>query len=149
MEILIYTLCCLLVLSYIYCKVLYIKIQNNNQGIDYYKKKEKEYDQKIQDLETNIKELLSELKKTNIELHDAHRIINSNEYLHDSYEATNLKIEMSKFSYENQKQEILSKSLKDYFSKFIIWNESPDKQNMIGELFVYVKKNNIELYDTK
>ena len=66
MEILIYTLCCLLVLSYIYCKVLYIKIQNNNQGIDYYKKKEKEYDQKIQDLETNIKELLSELKKTNI-----------------------------------------------------------------------------------
>ena len=140
MEILIYTLCCLLVLSYIYCKVLYIKIQNNNQGIDYYKKKEKEYDQKIQDLETNIKELLSELKKTNIELHDAHRIINSNEYIYDSYDATNLKIEMSKFSYENQKQEILSKSLRDYFSKFIIWNESPDKQNMIGELFVYVKK---------
>ena len=140
MEILMYTLCCLLVLSYIFCKVLYIKIQNNNQGIDYYKKKEKEYDQKIQDLETNIKELLSELKKTDIELHDAHRIINSNEYIHDSYDATNLKIEMSKFSYENQKQEILSKSLRDYFSKFIIWNESPDKQNMIGELFVYVKK---------
>ena len=140
MEILIYALCCLLVLSYIYCKVLYIKIQNNNQGIDYYKRKEKEYDQKIEDLEINIKELLSELKKTNIELHDAHRIINSNEYIHDSYDATNLKIEMSKFSYENQKQEILSKSLRDYFSKFIIWNESPDKQNMIGELFVYVKK---------
>ena len=140
MEILIYTLCCLLVLSYIYCKVLYIKIQNNNQGIDYYKRKEKEYHQKIEDLETNIKELLSELKKTDIELHDAHRIINSNEYIHDSYEATNLKIEMSKFSYENQKQEILSKSLRDYFSNFIIWNESPDKQNMIGELFVYVKK---------
>ena len=120
MEILIYTLCCLLVLSYIYCKVLYIKIQNNNQGIDYYKRKEKEYHQKIEDLETNIKELLSELKKTDIELHDAHRIINSNEYIHDSYEATNLKIEMSKFSYENQKQEILSKSLRDYFSKFII-----------------------------
>ena len=140
MEILIYTLCCLLVLSYIYCKVLYIKIQNNNQGIDYYKRKEKEYHQKIEDLETNIKELLSELKKTDIELHDAHRIINSNEYIHDSYEATNLKVEMSKFSYENQKQELLSKSLRDYFSKFIIWNESPDKQNMIGELFVYVKK---------
>ena len=140
MEILIYTLCCLLVLSYIFCKVLYIKIQNNNQGIDYYKRKEKEYDQKIEDLEINIKELLSELKKTDIELHDAHRIINSNEYIHDSYDATNLKIEMSKFSYENQKQEILSKSLRDYFSKFIIWNESPDKQNMIGELFVYVKK---------
>lgn len=140
MEILIYALCCLLVLSYIYCKVLYIKLQNNNQWIDYYKRKEKEHNQKIEDLEINIKELLSELKKTDIELHDAHRIINSNEYIHDSYDATNLKIEMSKFSYENQKQEILSKSLRDYFSKFIIWNESPDKQNMIGELFVYVKK---------
>ena len=140
MEILIYILCCLLVLFYIFCKVLYIKLQNNNQWIDYYKRKEKEYNQKIEDLEINIKELLSELKKTNIELHDAHRIINSNEYIHDSYDATNLKIEMSKFSYENQKQEILSKSLRDYFSKFIIWNESPDKQNMIGELFVYVKK---------
>ena len=140
MEILIYALCCLLVLSYIFCKVIYIKLQNNNQSVDYYKKKEKEHNQKIEDLEINIKELLSELKKTNIELHDAHRIINSNEYIHDSYDATNLKIEMSKFSYENQKQEILSKSLRDYFSKFIIWNESPDKQNMIGELFVYVKK---------
>ena len=140
MEILIYTLCCLLVLSYIFCKVLYIKLQNNNQWIDYYKRKEKEHNQKIEDLEINIKELLSELKKTDIELHDAHRIINSNEYIHDSYDATNLKIEMSKFSYENQKQEILSKSLRDYFSKFITWNESPDKQNMIGELFVYVKK---------
>lgn len=140
MEILIYVLCCLLVLSYIFCKAFYIKLQNNNQAIDYYKRKEKEYIQKIEDLEINVKELLSELKKTDIELHDAHRIINSNEYIHDSYDATNLKIEMSKFSYENQKQEILSKSLRDYFSKFIIWNESPDKQNMIGELFVYVKK---------
>ena len=81
MEILIYALCCLLVLSYIFCKVLYIKLQNNNQWIDYYKRKEKEYDQKIEDLEINIKELLSELKKTDIELHDAHRIINSNEYV--------------------------------------------------------------------
>lgn len=140
MEILIYTLCCLLVLSYIFCKAFYIKLQNNNQAIDYYKRKEKEYIQKIEDLEINVKELLSELKKTDIELHDAHRIINSNEYIHDSYEATNLKIEMCKFSYENQKQEILSKSLRDYFSKFIIWNESPDKNSMIGELFVYVKK---------
>lgn len=140
MEILIYILSCLLVLSYIFCKAFYIKLQDNNQWIDCYKRKEKEYNQKIEDLEINVKELLSELKKTDIELHDAHRIINSNEYIHDSYEVTNLKIEMSKFSYENQKQEILSKSLRDYFSKFIIWNESPDKQNMIGELFVYVKK---------
>ena len=140
MEILIYALCCLLVLSYIFCKVLYIKLQNNNQVIDYYKRKEKEYNQKIEDLEINVKELLSELKKANIELHDAYRLINSNEYIHSSYDAVNLKIEMSKFSYENQKQEILSKSLRDYFSKFITWNESPDKNNMIGELFVYVKK---------
>ena len=140
MEILIYTLCCLIILFYIFHKEVYVKLQNNKQQIDYYTKKEKEYIQKIEDLEINVKELLSELKKTNIELHDAHRIINSNEYIYDSYDATNLKIEMSKFSYENQKQEILSKSLRDYFSKFIIWNESPDKQNMIGELFVYVKK---------
>lgn len=110
------------------------------QELNKYKKEILEKELKIEDLELNITELYSELKKTNIELHDAHRIINSNEYIHDSYDATNLKIEMSKFSYENQKQEILSKSLRDYFSKFIIWNESPDKQNMIGELFVYVKK---------
>ena len=140
MEILIYTLYCLLVLSYIFCKVLYIKLQNNNQSVDYYKKKEKEHNQKIEDLEINIKELLSELKKTDIELHDAHRIINSNEYIHDSYDATNLKIEMSKFSYENEKNLLLNKFMKDCISNFIIWNESPDKQNMIGELFVYVKK---------
>lgn len=49
------------------------------------KEKEKEYIQKIEDLEINMKELLSELKKANIELHDAYRLINSNEYLHDSY----------------------------------------------------------------
>ena len=140
MEILIYILCCLLVLSYIFCKVLYIKIQNNNQGIDYYKRKEKEYDQKIEDLEINIKELLSELKKTDIELHDAHRIINSNEYISLAYERIVLKTVMSKFSYENEKNLLLNKFMKDCISDFIIWNESPDKQNMIGELFVYVKK---------
>ena len=140
MEILIYTLCCLLVLSYIFCKVLYIKLQNNNQWIDYYKRKEKEYDQKIEDLEINIKELLSELKKTDIELHDAHRIINSNEYVSLAYERVVLKTVMSKFSYENEKNLLLNKFMKDCISDFIIWNESPDKQNMIGELFVYVKK---------
>ena len=140
MEILIYTLCCLLVLSYIYCKVLYIKIQNNNQGIDYYKRKEKEYIQKIEDLETNIKELLFELKKTDIELHDAHRIINSNEYVSLAYERVVLKTIMSKFSYENEKNLLLNKFMKDCISDFVIWNESPDKQSMIGELFVYVKK---------
>ena len=140
MEILIYILCCLLILSYIFCKVLYIKLQNNNQWIDYYKRKEKEYDQKIEDLEINIKELLSELKKTNIELHDAHRIINSNEYVSLAYERVILKTVMSKFSYENEKNLLLNKFMKDCISEFVIWNESPDKQNMIGELFIYVKK---------
>ena len=140
MEILIYTLCCLLVLSYIFCKVLYIKLQNNNQSVDYYKKKEKEHNQKIEDLEINIKELLSELKKTDIELHDAHRIINSNEYVSLAYERVVLKTVMSKFSYENEKNLLLNKFMKDCISDFIIWNESPDKNNMIGELFVYVKK---------
>ena len=140
MEILIYILCCLLVLSYIFCKVLYIKLQNNNQWIDYYKRKEKEHNQKIEDLEINIKELLSELKKTDIELHDAHRIINSNEYVSLAYERVVLKTVMSKFSYENEKNLLLNKFMKDCISDFIIWNESPDKQNMIGELFVYVKK---------
>ena len=144
MEILIYALCCLLVLSYIFCKVLYIKLQNNNQWVDYYKRKEKEYNQKIEDLEINIKELLSELKKTDIELHDAHRIINSNEYVSLAYERVILKTVMSKFSYENEKNLLLNKFMKDCISEFIIWNESPDKQNMIGELFVYVKKNNYE-----
>ena len=140
MEILIYTLCCLLILSYIFCKVLYIKLQNNNQWIDYYKKKEKEHNQKIEDLEINIKELLSELKKTDIELHDAHRIINSNEYISLAYECIVLKTTVSKFSYENEKNLLLNKFMKDCISDFIIWNESPDKQNMIGELFIYVKK---------
>ena len=144
MEILIYILCCLLILSYIFCKVLYKKLQNNNQSIDYYKKKEKEYNQKVEDLEINIKELLSELKKTNIELHDAHRIINSNEYISLVYERVVLKTVMSKFSYENEKNLLLNKFMKDCISDFVIWNESPDKQNMIGELFVYVKKNNYE-----
>ena len=140
MEILIYTLCCLLVLSYIFCKAFYIKLQNNNQAIDYYKRKEKEYIQKIEDLEINVKELLSELKKTDIELHDAHRIINSNDYVSLAYERVVLKTVMSKFSYENEKNLLLNKFMKDCISDFIIWNESPDKQNMIGELFVYVKK---------
>ena len=140
MEILIYILCCLLVLSYIFCKVFYIKLQNNNQWIDYYKRKEKEHNQKIEDLEINIKELLSEQKKTDIELHDAHRIINSNEYISLAYERVVLKTVMSKFSYENEKNLLLNKFMKDCISDFIIWNESPDKQNMIGELFVYVKK---------
>ena len=140
MEILIYTLCCLIILSYIFCKAFYIKLQNNNQWIDYYTKKEKEYIQKIEDLEINVKELLSELKKIDIELHDAHRVINSNEYVSLAYERVVLKTIISKFSYENEKNLLLNKFMKDCISDFIIWNESPDRQNMIGELFVYVKK---------
>ena len=96
--------------------------------------------QKIEELEINVKELLSELKKTDIELHDAHRIINSNEYVSIAYERVVLKTVMSKFSYENEKNLLLNKFMKDCISDFIIWNESPDKQNMIGELFIYVKK---------
>lgn len=138
MEILIYTLCCLLVLSYIFCKALYIKLQDNNQSIDYYKRKEKEHNQKIEDLEINIKELISELKKTDIELHDAHRIINSNEFVLNDVEIINLKLVLSKTNYENKK--FLDKDMKEYISNLFIWNESPDKNNMIGELFIYVKK---------
>lgn len=110
------------------------------QELNKYKKEILEKELKIEDLELNITELYSELKKTNIELHDAHRIINSNEYVSLVYERVVLKTVMSKFSYENEKNLLLNKFMKDCISDFIIWNESPDKQNMIGELFVYVKK---------
>ena len=110
------------------------------QELNKYKKEILEKELKIEDLEINVKELLSELKKTNTELYDAHRIINSNEYVSLAYERVVLKTVMSKFSYENEKNLLLNKFMKDCISDFIIWNESPDKQNMIGELFVYVKK---------
>ena len=110
------------------------------QELNKYKKEILEKELKIEDLELNITELYSELKKTNIELHDAHRIVNSNEYVSLTYERVVLKTIMSKFSYENEKNLLLNKFMKDCISDFIIWNESPDKQNMIGELFVYVKK---------
>ena len=110
------------------------------QELNKYKKEILEKELKIEDLELNITELYSELKKTNIELHDAHRIINSNEYISLAYECIVLKTTVSKFSYENEKNLLLNKFMKDCISDFIIWNESPDKNNMIGELFVYVKK---------
>ena len=110
------------------------------QELNKYKKEILEKELKIEDLELNITELYSELKKTNIELHDAHRIINSNDYVSLAYERVVLKTVMSKFSYENEKNLLLNKFMKDCISDFIIWNESPDKQNMIGELFIYVKK---------
>ena len=110
------------------------------QELNKYKKEILEKELKIEDLELNITELYSELKKIDIELHDAHRIINSNEYISLVYERVVLKTVMSKFSYENEKNLLLNKFMKDCISDFIIWNESPDKQNMIGELFVYVKK---------
>ena len=91
-----------------------------------------EKDNLIEDLEKNIKELVSELKSVNTELQEANRIINSNEFLIDEFEGINLKLEISKFNYENQKQERLSDFMKNHISKYIIWNESPDKQNMIG-----------------
>ena len=110
------------------------------QELNKYKKEILEKELKIEDLEINIKELFSELKKTNTELYDTHRIINSNEYVSLAYERVVLKTVMPKFSYENEKNLLLNKFMKDCISDFIIWNESPDKQNMIGELFVYVKK---------
>ena len=99
-----------------------------------------EKDNLIEDLEKNIKELVSELKSVNTELQEANRIINSNEYVSLAYERVVLKTVMPKFSYENEKNLLLNKFMKDCISDFIIWNESPDKNNMIGELFVYVKK---------
>ena len=75
------------------------------QELNKYKKEILEKELKIEDLELNITELYSELKKTN-----------------------------------NEKNLLLNKFMKDCISDFIIWNESPDKKNMIGELFVYVKK---------
>ena len=68
------------------------------------------------------------------------RPYNSHEYISLAYERIILKTVMSKFSYENEKSLLLNKFMKDCIHDFIIWNESPDKQNMIGELFVYVKK---------
>jgi hypothetical protein len=99
-----------------------------------------EKDEIIEDLEKNIKELVSELKSVNTELQEANRIINSNEFIINEFEGINLKLEISKFYYENHKQERLNEFMQNYISKYVIWNESPDKKNMIGELFVYVKK---------
>ena len=110
------------------------------QELNKYKKEILEKELKIKDLDLNITELYSELKKTNIELQESNRIINYNEFTINQFEGINLKLEISKFNYENQKEERLNDFIKNYFSKFIIWNESPDKQNMIGELLVYVKK---------
>ena len=115
-----------------------------NQKLNKYKKEILKKELKIDDLELNITELYSELKKTNIELQESNRTINSNEFILNEFERINLKLELSKFNYENHKQERLNEFMKNYISNFIIWNESPDKQNMIGELFVYVKKNNYE-----
>ncbi len=53
---------------------------------------------------------------------------------------SNSGIKFHLISYENEKNLLLNKFMKDCISDFIIWNESPDKQNMIGELLVYVKK---------
>ena len=117
-----------------------ILIISFKQKINKYKKENINKDIKIKDLELNVIELISELRKTNIELEETNRINNSNEFNIIQFEGINLKLEISKFNYENQKEERLNDFMKNYISNFIIWNESPDKQNMIGELFVYVKK---------
>lgn len=128
----------LIILIFSFIFLFIILLLGFKQELNKYKKEILEKELKIEDLELNITELYSELKKTNIELHDAHRIINSNEYVSLAYESVVLKTVMSKFSYENEKNLLLNKFMKDCISDFIIWNESPDKNNMIGELFIYL-----------
>ena len=54
--------------------VKYIRINNYKEVI----RKNNLKEEKIQDLERNLREISKELRNTNEELHDAHRIINSN-----------------------------------------------------------------------
>ena len=135
----------LIILIFCFIFLFIILLLGFNQELNKYKKEILKKELKIDDLELNITELYSELKKTNIELQESNRIINSNEFILNEFilnefERINLKLELSKFNYENHKQERLNEFMKNYISNFIIWNESPDKQNMIGDLFVYVKK---------
>lgn len=58
--------------------IKYIKIQNYNQLLTISEIEIEVKEEKIKDLERNITEMIVELKKANIELHEAHRIINSN-----------------------------------------------------------------------
>lgn len=58
--------------------VKYIRINNYKEVIRISEIEKSLKDEKIQDLERNLREISKELRKVNAELHDAHRIINSN-----------------------------------------------------------------------
>ena len=58
--------------------VKYIRINNYKEVIRISKMENSLKDEKIQDLERNLREISKELRRINTELHDAHRIINSN-----------------------------------------------------------------------
>ena len=58
--------------------IKYIRINNYKEVIRISEIENRLKDEKIQDLERNLRELSKELRNVNTELHDAHRIINSN-----------------------------------------------------------------------
>ena len=58
--------------------VKYIRINNYKEVIRISENENSLKDEKIQDLERNLREISKELRKVIAELHDAHRIINSN-----------------------------------------------------------------------
>ena len=58
--------------------VKYIRINHYKEVIRISEIENNLKDEKIQDLERNLREISKELRKVNTELHDAHRIINSN-----------------------------------------------------------------------
>ena len=58
--------------------VKYIRINNYKEVIRISEIENNLKDEKIQDLERNLREISKELRNVNTELHDAHRIINSN-----------------------------------------------------------------------
>ena len=58
--------------------VKYIRINNYKEVIRISEIENRLKDEKIQDLERNLREISKELRKVNAELHDVHRIINSN-----------------------------------------------------------------------
>ena len=58
--------------------VKYIRINNYKEVIRISENEKSLKDEKIQDLERNLCEISKELRNVNTELHDAHRIINSN-----------------------------------------------------------------------
>ena len=58
--------------------VKYIRINNYKEIIRISEIENNLKEEKIKDLERNLRELSKELRNVNTELHDAHRIINSN-----------------------------------------------------------------------